>query len=188
LSTANYTTIETAIYAWALARSGLASTNVLWAFQTTDTQKPTGQFVTLKLDTGSPIGSHPEHVHSYDAGADLGAEITLETLEVVRASLSVQVIGGGTNGDSSARAVASKLQRSLALDTAREAFLTAGFSILDRGTIQHLPEILDADFEARAVFDVQILLSDGVTETIGYIATVQVEDTLTEDTFSVTLE
>jgi hypothetical protein len=188
MSAANYTTIENAIYAWALAKSGLASTQILWSSQTEDTQKPSGQHITLKLDTGQALGAFPETVHTYDdEEATNGQEITHATREVIEASLSVQVIGGPTVGAGSSRSLANTLQRSLALDGVRAAFQAAGFSVIDRGTLSHIPEILDADFEARTVFDVRLLVSDSATEQTGFFETVQITDELTDETFEVSI-
>ncbi len=182
---ADWTAIENALYTWVQTASGLAAAQVIWAAQGDDLNRPAGQFVTLKMGNDRPLGAAPALSHTYDAGAANGQQIILKVDEVRELVVSVQVYGGPATTGTSARAIATKIQNALGLPTRRAALATAGLSPFDRGQILNVPEVLDADFEARAVFDVRFYVGDGAEERTTYVQSVEIEDTGTSSIFTV---
>jgi hypothetical protein len=188
---ADWTVIENAIFDWVHLGSGLAADLVVWAAQTDDSNRPPGQHVQIQIGPDVALGGAPHVRHKYLAGQALGQEIAL-TLDVVREiAVSVQVFGGKTTEPTtgaSARGLAGKIQKAISLPTRRQALNDAGLAPFDVGTIEHVPEVLDADFEARAVFTVRMLVADDAEERVGYIATVEITDLGTGAVYTVDSE
>jgi hypothetical protein len=181
---ADWSAIENALFAWVQTASGLASSGILWAEQSTDVNRPTGQHVSIKIGTDTPLGSAPEKRHTF-VGSPVEQEVEIQVIEFRELIVSIQAFGGLTTTGTSARALAAKIQTSLGLPSVRAALDVAGLSCFDRGKIEHVSEVLDADYEARALFDARFYLADDVTERVTYVQHVEVEDTVTGKKFTV---
>jgi hypothetical protein len=171
---ADWSALENAIRTWVKTGSGLSDTLVIWANQ--DGPRPTSQHATILIGADTPVGAAPAVTHAYDEDADTGEEITITAREVSELAVTVQILGGAATTSSNARALAKKTQVALGLPTVRAALKAAGLSCFDRGKVESVPEVLDADYEARAVLDVRFYIADDASEVIGYIATVEIED------------
>jgi hypothetical protein len=182
---ADWTAIEDALFTWVQSASGLAAAKVLWSAQATDVNRPTGQHVEIRIGTDTPLGAAPYVSHEYDEDADAGEEITISVNEVRELVFVVQVFGGATTTSSSSRSVATLIQNALGLPSVRTLLETAGLSPFDRGKIEHVPELLDADFEPRAILEVRFYVADGISEVTGYIDSVEIEDTSAGEFFTV---
>lgn len=172
---------ETAIHGVIVQASGLSAQNVFWASQTADVNKPAGQHTTLQFISEIGVGLNSENILTYDENQPNGQEIGHAHVVIRELVLSLQVIGGTTVGDGSARDIATKIQRRLKLPTVREPLSAVGLSLFDYGVVQSLPAILDADFEARAVFELRFYLREIETERTGYIASAEIENEVNGD-------
>jgi hypothetical protein len=182
---ADWTALEDALFAWVKGASGFSEEQILWLDQ--DGPRPAGQHIGLRLGADAPLGSAPELTHDYDAGRPAGAEIVCTVKEVRELSVTVQVFGGATTTSNAPRAIAGKLQTALGLPTVREALGAAGLSVFDRGRVLSVPEVLDADFEARAVLTIRCYVADDAEESTTFIETVDCEGHSPGETFTVDL-
>lgn len=185
---ANWQAIEDAIWQWVKNASGLADSQIVWSDQVTDINKPTGQHVRIRLGDDSPTGVAPEVTHAFDSEADPGEEITISAQQITELPVSVQVFGGASTSNSSARALANTIRNKLALPGTKELFDAVDISCHDLGEVRVLSGVLDADFESRAVFESLFYVLDSVSETNTYIGTVEIEDLDREYIFTVELD
>lgn len=178
----NWSTIENALVAAVKSASGFADGAVFLPYQDGGTH-PAGSFITVAIgDMIAPdtlVPSQTRVVTSLDGDGEpvdpllAGAEITHTFRMPRRFSASIQVFTGTTMvGTSSARAVATQIQSKLVLPAIRYALSVAGLGLIDVGDVKNIPEIKGTKFEARAVIEPTFYLLDAVTETSGYIKTV----------------
>lgn len=163
-------TQEAAIRDAVVSASALDDSRVIWANQ--GGPRPSGQFITLLIGGPATIGLDDEEI-SYDADADAGEEIEVSVGGLREYILSIQAFGGAHAGDSSARALAAKVQSGLGLSSTRAALKAAGLSVFDKEPIRPLPAIVNAGFEARAQFDARLYFTESVDERTTYIETVE---------------
>jgi hypothetical protein len=185
---ATWEAIENAIFAWVRDASGLSASQIVWSEQISDINKPTGQHVRISLGQDTQLGAHPEVTHEYDSGASAGAEITITAESISEFPVTVQVLGGSTVQNSSARAIASTIRNKLALTTTKDAFAAVGISCFDLGRVQSLPAILASNYEARAFFEARFYVLQSVSETNTYISSTEIENLDTGDLFTVELD
>lgn len=168
----SWTTLENAIVAAVRAASGLASGAVFWAEQNGDI--PAGTYVSMRM---GGIEADPTMTPE-ETRTTVGA-VTSSTIRTPkRFTVSMQVFTSAARGDSSARAIASKIQSSLALPSIRGDLIAAGLGLLDAGAVQYVPGIKGTKFEGRAVLEPRFYALDEVTdaESGTWIETVNVED------------
>jgi hypothetical protein len=176
----NWSVIEQALVTWAAAKSGLGTGKVLWA--ESNARRPDGAFVTLRIAdvTAFTVMDEIEIIdHTGDLVApDAGEEIEFKAHALREFGVNVQCYAPPSGkamprGASSPRAVLEGMSASLFLPSVQDAFEAAGCSLLDRGPILYVPEIVGAGFEARAVMDLRFYVADTASEFTTYIERVQ---------------
>jgi hypothetical protein len=176
----DWSTIEQALVTWAAAKSGLGAGKVLWA--ESNARRPDGAFVTLRIAdvTAFTVLDEVEVVdHTGDLDPpDEGEEIEFRVHALREFGVNVQCYAPPSGkalprGAGSPRAVLEAMSASLSLPSVQDAFEAAGCSLLDRGPIQFVPEIVGAGFEARAVMDLRFYVADTASEFTTYIERVQ---------------
>jgi len=180
--------IETAIRAWVKSGSGLTDEQVIWADQ--NGGSPALPFIDIRLGELVPVGAADASDWEYDAGGPAGQEIVMSGHGVREFAVSVRAFSASPLGNSSARALLSKVQTALALESARSALHAAGVTPFDNGRVQVVPAILETSWEGRAVLQVRFYTEETVTERTTYIDTVEVtnEEPTPDQTFQVTIE
>lgn len=168
-------TVRNAIVAWVRTATGLASGKVILADQ--DGRRPDGTFIALRFGTVLTLGAVDANYAVYDAGGDPGEEI-VETVRgerefTVDLQAFAQVTPGGADDG---RALLGACQTALGLPSVRSALAAAGVSIFDKGTVQTVPAVAGAEFEARSVLTVRGYGRVTASSTTGLIETVEVED------------
>lgn len=166
----NFTTIENALRAWVVAASGYPEGRVIWADQ--NGPRPTGDVITMQLRDIVTLGAADEIIETTDLGRPAGQEVEVKAEGMREFACLLQCYTEATNGDSSGRAVLTRVQTHLGLPTVGDALKAAGVSVHDRGTVQYVPGIANTNFEGRATLEVQCNGSDAAVEYVGYIATV----------------
>lgn len=167
----NVTAAEDALYAWLVAATGLAADRVVWAHQPV-TERPSA-YVTLRLLGLATVG-HDGLTHSYDAGADAGEEITIETEGRRVLSVSVQAYSDATTGPTAAWAMLAKAQAALSLPGRRAALLAAGLASFGDASTLDLSAIRETRFQSRASLTIQFHAVDSATEKTTFVETATV--------------
>lgn len=167
----DWSTFQKAIQDAIVSASGLADGKVIWARQ--NGTRPAAPYITLNLTPFTTIGIDGTR-HTYNSGGASGAEITLTHGGMREFGLTVVAFGDGL-GDGSAMAVIETLRAGLNKITVREALEAANVSFFDFGTVVDLTQVIDTGFEGRATTTLRGYTTQEVTETLGYIQTVEVE-------------
>jgi hypothetical protein len=167
----SWTALELALQTAVKSASGYADSAVFWSHHNVGHRS--GSFIALTL--GDMV---PDEVLTPRDDMTSGPTTVTHTLKTVKEfTLSIQVFTGETvNGDSSARAIASRIQSSLILPSVRGALATAGIGLISPGSVRYVPEIKGAAFEARAIVEPRFTVTDEVSETTSFIETVNVDD------------
>src|SRR5262245_40023776 len=118
--------IEDAIRAWVKSASGLDDQHVIWAHQTGT--RPSSTFIDIALGDLLPIGTTDELLTTYHSGAPVGQEIEIKARGQREFGVTIQCFGAPVTGNSSARAILSKVQTALSAPTPRAALHVAGLS------------------------------------------------------------
>ena len=166
-----FSTFQKALQDAIVTASGLADGKVVWSRQ--DGVRPAAPYFTLNLTPFATLGIDGTR-HTYDEDADPGTEITLSHGGPREFGLTVVAFGDGL-GDGSAMNVIETLRGGLNKITVREALEAANVSFFDFGTVVDLTQVIDAGFEGRATTTLRGYTTQEVTETLGYIQTVEVE-------------
>lgn len=180
---------ELALRAWVKASSGLGDEYVIWDLHKGN--RPVGNpFISLRLGdlipltfvdefrlvdddgpTGDPLANPPR----------IGAELEYQIRGSRRCSLSIQAFAGNeVYGDSSARALLSKVQQGLSNPAIRAALRAAGIFPYDPGQIQDISGITATFFESRAVLNMLFYTTETTTASETYIETVTLTDTIAD--------
>lgn len=170
---ANWTAIEDAFYDWAAGESGLS---VLWSNQ--NTPQPSSDFITLRMDTNAGVGLG--QTATITDLSRTNQEVETRHYSTRECSIVVDALSTQTIGTTSAYRVLERLQLSLSKLSVRETFDAAGCTIFDAGSIQNVPQLVEADIQGRATMRLRFYVMDDVSELVGYIATVETVD-LTDD-------
>ena len=182
----DWSDIEDALHTWARDSSGLPDAQVVWADQ--NVNQPSGAHLVIRFGAFTQLGSIDAVRVLTDLDRDAGEEIEHRTQGVRELVVSVQAFSPATVGDATARSLLSRLQSSLALPGVREGLYAAGLACLEQGTVLNLAEVANADFQGRASLDVRFGLTDEASEFTGYIASTEVTNETTEETFTVDSE
>jgi hypothetical protein len=170
----NWDTYENGIRQWVIAATGISPTKVIRAEQ--DGPRPVAPFVEVRVGDALALGAADGLEQYFDALADPGQEVT----QVVRAqrevSVTLRAFTDAAVGGSSARALLARVQASLGFAEVRDVLHDAGITCFDRGSVQHLPGVLDTRWEGRATLTVRVYVEDTAILTTGYIDTVQLVD------------
>lgn len=178
------TDFENAIFDWVKAASGFSDDNILWDSDTNDRNQPLEQHIGLKIVTDEPVGI-PEDNHTFDNAAPSGSEITLSVRIVKEILVRVSVYQGQETGLSSARDIVRTIQLKAALPSNRARFTAVGASCFDLGRVFDVPQVIDADWEARSYFEARFYASDKAEETTTYIQKVRIKNNSTDEEFEV---
>lgn len=173
ITTRTWRDVEIAIVRACRLAVGASESQMVFDFQ--PAQRPAGKpFFTLHITNDVTSEPFPElRIESDDE--------TSTITHLVNRVLSVRVsaYGQGMYGDFSARAQLTILQMGLGAQECKSILEHAGLALIDRGSIQHLPVLLDTAYESRAVVELQFGLRDFVRETVANVATVETEGTYT---------
>ncbi len=176
MSAAVTTTVENALVAWALAGSGLAAGQVVWADQP-GAKRPEGQYIAL-----NPIAlvaqGHDwlEVEENEESTGDDGEEIRHVGRGVRQLTLSLQCFGGAGTGVASAQALLEQLRAKSVLPTPADLLLAGGLGLAEFGSVRRVGSVINtATFEPRAVAEARFHLASEVSELGTYIETVLVE-------------
>jgi hypothetical protein len=168
-------TVEDALHAWAVAGTGLAAEQVIWAQQAGP--RPEGPYVSLRLITVQPLGQD----WSDSADADdpqPGAEIAFRTRGVREAQLSVQCFAGVDGNATGGATPLARLMAMVAIARApfqQTALNAAGIGVASFGPVQSIDAVLGSSvFEPRAVMDVRLFLAAEVVTVGTYVEFVEI--------------
>jgi len=179
----NFTVLQKALQDAIVSAAGLADSKVVWARQ--DGTRPSAPYLTLNLSPMRTVGLDGTR-HTYNA-ASTGAEITLSHGGPREFTLTVGAFGSAL-GSASAVALLEGVKSALGKVTIREALEAANVSLFDFGPILDLTQVVDAAFEGRATVDLRGYTTQEVTETIGYIQTIDTTGTISTVTTVETID
>lgn len=169
-------TLQTAVKTWVLAGSGYASGRVFWSHQNGGKPINVDSITMRMVGPLRALGACDEVQTLTDLGRPAGQEIEHRVIGRRELTLSLQAFTTTTVGSSRAVSTLSKVQAALSLPSVREALRAAGLFPFDAGAVVDLTALRDADFEGRAELSVRFYCSEEVSEFLGYIATVELED------------
>ncbi len=179
----SWSDVEDAIRQWVIAGSGLSASKVIFADQ--NGRAPSGTVITIKLGDPIPVGQ--DCIESLtDLDRDAGEEIEHRTMGVREFAVTLQAFTADTSGSGTARAWLSKIQAALRLPSISATLHGVGISAFDIGRIQVVNQVVEADFEGRAILEVRFYANESVSEFDGYISQVNVSDLDLDIDFTVT--
>ncbi len=176
----DWTSIENALHAWVVASTGYASNRVLWRDQ--DANAKVADRITLHISGPIVLGTD-ERVSATDLLEPAGQEITLSVRGDREWSLQVECYTGATTTTSDAKSILSKLQTVGQLPSKLALLDAQGISLFDLGSVQYAPEIREVAFQGRALVLMRLYSRDEASERTGYIAEIEITDTVAADTF-----
>lgn len=176
----DWTAIEDALHAWVVASTGYASNRVLWRDQNANAK--VADRITLHLNGPIVLGCD-ELGSSTDLLQPAGQEITLSVRGDREWSLQVECFTGDTTTTSDAKSILSKLQTVGQLPSKLALLDAQGISLFDLGSVQYTPEIREVAYQGRALLLMRFYSRDVATEKTGYIAEVEVTDTVAARTY-----
>jgi hypothetical protein len=174
--------IEDALRAWVKTASGLDDAHVIWGWQ--GGPRPSGTHIDLRIGPRVPVGLD-SHDWNYDAARPPGQEIEHRVTGLRELTLSVQCYSSEVSGNASAPAILAAVQTRMRLPSIHDALSSAGLSCFDNGQVMHVPQLVDADWESRAVLETRWYYRELETEMGGYIASVEITNQMTGETFEV---
>ena len=176
----DWTAIEDALHAWVVASTGYASNRVLWRDQNANAK--VADRITLHIN-GPIVLGNDELASSTDLLQPAGQEITLYVRGDREWSLQVECYTGQTTTTSDAKSILSKLQTVGQLPSKLALLDAQGISLFDLGSVQYTPEIREVAYQGRALLLMRFYSRDVATEKTGYIAEVEVTDTVAARTY-----
>jgi hypothetical protein len=172
---ADWSAIEDALQAWVKTSTGLGDTHVFWSDQ--GVNRPAPPFVSLTLDGPRRVGVDAI-VTTTDLLQDNGEEILVQNVGNRECTLRVQHFGGDPCGDVSSRAVMAKCLTDLYRMDVKAALEAAGVAILDVGPVENVAGVRALQIEPRAALVVRLAVADEAGARTGYIATAEVDGTI----------
>lgn len=176
----DWTAIEDALHAWVVASTGYASNRVLWRDQNANAK--VADRITLHIN-GPIVLGNDELASSTDLLQPAGQEITLYVRGDREWSLQIECYTGQTTTTSDAKSIMSKLQTVGQLPSKLALLDAQGISLFDLGSVQYTPEIREVAYQGRALLLMRFYSRDVATEKTGYIAEVEVTDTVAARTY-----
>jgi hypothetical protein len=166
----SYAALENAIVSAVKTASGYASGQVFLSDQSKSI--PSGDYIRIRFgDIPESRTAVPSQSTAYSP-TPAGAEITHTYRLAKEFTVTLEVITASVTGDSSALAIAAKVQNNLNLSTVRATLKSAGLGLLSTGGVKYVPAIKGTRFEARALVEPRFYLIDTTTETTTYIETI----------------
>jgi len=176
----DWTAIEDALHAWVVSATGYAAARVLWRDQ--DANAKVADRITLHISGPIVLGTD-ERVSATELLEPAGQEITLSVRGDREWSLQVECYTGATTTTSDAKGILSKLQTVGQLPSKLALLDAQAISLFDLGSVQYAPEIREVAFQGRALLLMRFYSRDVATEKTGYIAEVEITDTVAARTF-----
>lgn len=176
-SIADQQAIEYAIHAQLVLASALPPGRIIWEGQSRDrpgTTPATRDLITLAW--GDPVAdapATPEERTDNTAGAPAGEEVTITTIDQDRVSLVVNYYAGKHTGNVSARSKLKAIRNYLNRATVIDALMVSAIALIEPGTVQSLPAVLETEYESRARMVMVLGLADGTTEKVTNIETAE---------------
>ena len=98
-------------------------------------------------------------------------------------SLQVECYTGQVTTSSDAKSILSALQTVGQLPSKLAILDAQGITLFDLGNIQYTPDINEVGYQGRALVLMRLYSRDVASEKTGYIAEVEITDTVAADTF-----
>jgi len=175
-----WTTVENALHAWAVAGSGLATAQVIWALQRGP--RPTSAYIALRLTSIARIGHDWLDVLDVD-DPDPGEEIEHRARGMRDVAFSVQAFGGidgAATGATSPVALLEGMVAAVRLPSVRSALQAAKVGVGAIGPVQSLDGLLGrADQEPRALVEMRLHLPSELSDLGTYIEYVELNNQTT---------
>lgn len=176
----DWTAIENALHAWVVSSTGYASNRVLWRDQ--DANAKVADHITLHLSGPIVLGTD-EVKSTTDLLQPPGQEVTLSVRGDREWSLQVECFTGQVTTSSDAKSILSALQTVGQLPSKLAILDAQGITLFDLGNIQYTPDIQEVGYQGRALVLMRLYSRDEASERTGYIAEVEITDTVAADTF-----
>lgn len=176
----NWTTLENALHAWVVSATGYPANRVLWRDQNANAK--VADHITLHLSGPIVLGTD-ELKSTTDLLQPPGQEVTLAVSGDREWSLQVECFTGQVTTSSDAKSILSTLQTVGQLPSKLALLDAQGISLFDLGSVQYAPEIREVAFQGRALLLMRFYSRDVASEKTGYIAEVEITDTVAARTF-----
>lgn len=176
----NESEIKKALRAWIREHSKLEDAKIVFS-QKNSIRLPV-PFITIRLGDLLSLGATDEVKRATDLTKPAGQEITQTVIGRREMPVSVQCFG---DGDESSLQIMSRVQTSLGLTSVSDALNAAGISVFDIGDIKNVTAMNETAFEQRHLLEVRCYVSEEVSESIGYIKTVQITNLNTGNIFEI---
>lgn len=170
----NWGAAEDAIRQWLMIGSGYPDQRVVHLDD--NANRPALDYIGFALAALRPIGQD-DLVWTYDAAQPNGSQIKAEVSGERETTCEIQGFSKQRSGDTSSRAVLSRVQTAVGLPTVRAALKAAGVVVFDHGEIGYVPRLLNGEFEGRAILTVRLYCTEDVFERTTWIETVEALDT-----------
>jgi hypothetical protein len=166
-------TIEAAIQNWVVAGSGYASGKVIWANQ--NGVQPGLNFITMSLGDILPVGGPDPGYYLTNLSRPAGQEVEEHVSGLRSFGVTLEVTTSATTGTAASRAILSRVQTSLGLESVRSSLALAGATPFDLGTVRSLPVLLGPAWAGRAVLEVRFYTREEMSAYHPYIDDVDIE-------------
>ena len=176
----NWTAIEDALHAWVVASTGYPANRVLWRDQNANAK--VADHITLHLSGPIVLGTD-ELKSSTDLLQPPGQEVTLSVRGDREWSLQVECFTGQVTTSSDAKGILSTLQTVGQLPSKLTLLDAQGITLFDLGSVQYTPDIQEVAYQGRALVLMRLYSRDAASEKTGYIAEVEITDTVAADTY-----
>jgi hypothetical protein len=152
--------------------TGLPEGDVIWYTQSGS--RPGNElsrlWVGINLLHIDPLHEMPGFNVYNTPGAPAGAEITSQTIEHLELTFSIHVFSMNIpGGDGQASVTMHKLRNYLGRESVNSVFTGIHASIVERGSILHVPTVLNTKYESRANMSLRVRVASGDTETFTFI-------------------
>lgn len=175
----NFTALYAKIQSQVATGTSLSPTSVIWGWVNGD-RPPSKQYVSLSVLNVTPLHQLTEDYTLDNPTPSAGNEIILRTKEHFEVTVEIQAFSVTQNAEYPAAPVMLETLRSyLGRESTLDQFRSVKATIINRGTIRHLPTVLNTMFESRAVLEVTFRAASGSDETTTYIETVDYTTTIT---------
>lgn len=169
----SWTPVEQAIISWVRQATGLDDQSVIIAEQNGLSPAATKACaVTIKLGDSRAIGVDSQEQVAVDT---VGRNITMQATGSREMIVEMRGFGSSVTGDTSARALLELVRSWAPFDSVRDVLNAAGLGLLDLGTVQHLPKVVNAGWESQAFFEARFCVLVTPQQTVPYIAKVNGE-------------
>jgi hypothetical protein len=180
-----WSAVQSALQNWVEFGSGLPDAKVIWAQQ--PTARPAVPFITLRILSLRVVGRDWMQVRDAVAPAE-GAEIEHVARGVRECLLGIQVFGAVGYGANAPTAILGRVLASAKLPSVEAPLRAAGIGLSTMGAVTSIDGLVGVStFEPRAIADVRFFLAEEVAEFSTFIDTVEIENTTTGASATVSL-